>query len=110
MGVAFAHSVMALRSLSRGLSKVDVNVKKINDDLTNNWVVVSEAIQTVLRREGYAQPYELIKEATRGKDVHSEESMLLMIDSIPNISDDLRNELKKITPHNFIGVLPSYNF
>lgn len=110
VGVAFSHSILALLSLSRGISKLDTNLAKIESDLENNWVVVSEAIQTILRREGYPEPYELIKEATRGKDVGSQKSMLDMINNIPNISDNLRDELRAITPFNFIGVLPKDPF
>lgn len=103
VGVPIAHSFLALNSLRKGLGKLVLNEPKIADDLERNWAVVSEAIQTVLRREGYPQPYEALKELTRGKGGINQQSMHLFIDGL-NISQEIKDELKKITPQNYTGV------
>jgi len=103
IGVPFAHSVLALKSLNRGLNKLIVNEKAIQADLERNWAVVAEAIQTVLRRENYPNPYEALKALTRGADEINRERIHAFIDEL-DVKDALKKELKKITPHNYTGV------
>lgn len=105
IGVPFAHIILALKSIEKGLDKLVLNDEKIYNDLDNNWVVVAEAIQTVLRRENYPQPYEALKELTRGKNGINKQSMHEFIDGL-KISATLKKELKKISPHNYIGTNP----
>ncbi|MDR0205699.1 MAG: adenylosuccinate lyase [Bacteroidales bacterium] len=102
IGVPFAHSFVALKSLQRGIQKLEVNREKLNEDLENNWAVVSEAIQTILRRESYPQPYEALKTATRGKRI-TKEAIFDFIDNL-DVSNEIINELKQITPQNYVGV------
>jgi adenylosuccinate lyase len=84
-----------------------LNAPKLEADLEANWAVVAEAIQTVLRREGYPQPYEALKALTRGKGGINKDSMHAFIDGL-DVSDEIRKELKAITPHNYTGV--SFNY
>lgn len=105
IGVPFAHIILALKSIEKGLGKLVLNDEKIYNDLDNNWAVVAEAIQTVLRRENYPQPYEALKALTRGKNGINKQSMHEFIDSL-KISASLKKELKKITPHNYVGINP----
>lgn len=102
VGVAFAHSLLAILSLQKGLDKLQVNRKKIASDLDNNWAVVAEAIQTILRREGYPQPYEKLKELTRGKQGITAESIAGFIETL-EINESVRAELRNISPSNFTG-------
>lgn len=102
IGVPIAHSIIAYQSLQKGLSKVIVNEAKIAADLEANWAVVAEAIQTILRREGYPKPYEALKDLTRTNTVINEESMASFIDKL-NVSDAVKAELKAITPSNYVG-------
>ena len=104
MGVPFAHTIIALRSIEKGLGKLVLNKEKISQDLDNNWAVVAEAIQTVLRRENYLQPYEALKELTRKGDTITAKTIHNFIDTL-KISSDLKKELKKITPHTYSGAL-----
>lgn len=101
IGVAFAHSLVAYEYLLAGLDKIEVNRKKILEDLDAHPEVIAEAIQTILRREGEKFPYEKLKELTRGKKV-SLEDLRKFIDTLP-VSAKTKNELKKITPRNYIG-------
>jgi len=103
VGVPIGHALIAFKSVLKGLSKVELNPIKIADDLDNNWAVVSEAIQNILRREGYPKPYEALKALTRGKEKIDQESMHLFIDGL-TLTDELKVELKAITPFNYIGV------
>lgn len=103
VGVPIGHSVLALASLIKGLNKLLINEDKIKEDLENNWAVVAEAIQTVLRREGYPKPYEALKELTRTNEKITAESIASFIETL-NVSDDIKAELKQITPFNFTGV------
>jgi len=103
VGVPVAHSLLALRSISKGLNKLLLNKEKIHQDLDNNWAVVSEAIQTILRRENYPQPYEALKQLTRGNASITKESIHQFIDTL-NVPARVKKELKKITPHNYTGV------
>jgi adenylosuccinate lyase len=104
IGVPLAHSVIAFRSLLRGLDKIVLNRKKLNEDLEKNWAVVSEAIQTILRREGYPDPYEALKELTRGKEGINKKSLHGFIDGL-KISKKVKDELKGITPFNYTGII-----
>merc|ERR1712137_82865 len=105
VGVPIAHSVLAYTYLNNGLGKVDLNTSRLEKDLSEHWIVVSEAIQTVLRREGYPNPYEIIKKHTRGHEVN--EDTIKKIISELEVSQEIKNELAAITPFNFIGVLPA---
>jgi adenylosuccinate lyase len=103
IGVPLAHTFIAFKSLIKGLNKLIINKAAINNDLENNWAVVSEAIQTILRREGYEKPYEALKELTR-KNIHiTKESIQDFIKTL-NINDEVKEELRKITPFNYTGV------
>lgn len=103
IGVPMSHSFLALRSLEKGIGKLLLNEEKLKSDLDNNWAVVAEAIQTVLRREQFPQPYEALKELTRGKNGINKVTMHQFIDGL-KIPVKLKKELKAITPHNYTGV------
>lgn len=103
IGVPFAHTLIAFRSLEKGLEKLVVNHEKIHDDLDHNWAVVAEAIQTVLRRENFPQPYEALKKLTRGNQQIDKKAMHQFIDGL-KIKDEIKKELKKISPHNYTGM------
>ena len=103
IGVPFAHTILAMKSIEKGLDKLVLNEEKLKLDLENNWAVVAEAIQTVLRRENYPKPYEALKDLTRGKSVINKQSIHQFIDGL-KISAALKKELKKITPHNYTGI------
>ncbi len=103
VGVPISHSFLALRSLEKGLNKLLLNKDKMKQDLEQNWAVVAEAIQTVLRRENYPQPYEALKALTRGKAGINKEDIHQFIDGL-KITAKLKKELKQITPHNYVGV------
>lgn len=102
IGVPIAHSYLAFLSLQKGLSKINANEKVIHADLDNNWAVVAEAIQTVLRREGYPQPYEALKALTRTNDGITEKSIRAFIQEL-KVSDSVKIELSEITPFNYTG-------
>ena len=102
IGVPFAHTIIALQSLEKGILKLEINSEAINKDLEENWAVVSEGIQTILRREGFEKPYELLKSFSRGKGQLSKEDFILFIDQL-EISEELKAELHQITPYNYIG-------
>ena len=103
IGVPFAHTILALKSIEKGLGKLVLNPEKLWLDLENNWAVVAEAIQTILRRENYPKPYEALKELTRGNAGITKQSIHAFIDGL-KITAALKKELKKITPHNYTGV------
>ena len=103
VGVPMAHSMLALRSLDKGLSKLLLNKDKLKSDLEDNWAVVAEAIQTVLRRENYPQPYEALKALTRGKAGINKQDIHKFIDTL-KVNAKVKKELKAITPHNYTGV------
>ena len=107
IGVPVAHSLLAIASIEKGLDKLILNVPKLHEDLENNWAVVAEAVQTVLRREQYPNPYEALKNLTRGASGITRESMHAFIDGL-DIKDSLKKELKAITPHNYTGVVGEY--
>ncbi len=105
IGVPFAHSMIAYKSLLKGLNKLLLNEEKIKNDLEDNWVVVAEAIQTILRREGYPNPYETLKDMTRTGQKITINSIHHFIDKL-EISEIVKDELRKITPHNYTGINP----
>jgi len=107
IGVPFAHTILAFKSIETGLGKLVLNDEKIFADLDNNWAVVSEAIQTVLRRENYPKPYEALKDLTRGKDGITQKTLHQFIDKL-KVSPSIKKELKKISPHNYVGVNPEF--
>jgi adenylosuccinate lyase len=103
LGVPVAHTLVAFRSIEKGLSKLLLNDAKIYSDLDANWAVVAEAIQTILRREKYPNPYEALKELTRGKQKIDQKTLHQFIDKL-TITAAVKKELKKITPHNYTGI------
>ncbi len=103
IGVPLSHSLIGFKSLQKGLEKLLINKEAIDRDLEKNWAVVAEAIQTVLRREGFPKPYEALKDLTRTNTTINEEAIHSFIDGL-NVSDDLKTELKKISPFNYTGV------
>ncbi len=102
IGVPLAHSFLALQSLEKGLAKIHANEQIIKADLEANWAVVAEAIQTILRREGYPQPYEALKALTRTNDIIDEKAIKAFIDQL-DVTDNLKKELNQITPYNYLG-------
>jgi adenylosuccinate lyase len=104
LGVPLAHSMIAYRSLLRGLAKLLLNEDALKRDLENNWAVVAEALQTILRREGYPEPYEALKALTR---THKEIDAAAIADFIAglDVSDDIKTELSAVTPHNYTGII-----
>lgn len=107
IGVPVAHITIALKSLEKGLGKLVLNEPKLKEDLDNNWAVVAEAIQTVLRRENYPNPYEALKDLTRGNHKIDKKAIHDFISAL-KISAALKKELKAITPANYVGVNPTY--
>jgi len=103
IGVPFAHTMIAFRSIEKGLGKLLINDSKIHEDLENNWAVVAEAIQTILRRENYPNPYEALKDLTRGNNKIDKKAIQQFIDGL-KIKDEIKKELKKITPQNYTGI------
>ena len=103
IGVPFGHTLISFESLLKGLKKIYVNEVKINKDVEDNWIVVSEAIQTILRREGYSNPYEIMKELTRSNERINKNSLHEFIDKL-DIDDNIKNELKQISPYNYTGI------
>ena len=102
IGVPFSHTVVAYRSLLKGLGKLQLNKDAIDNDLQNNWAVVAEAIQNILRREGYSKPYEILKDLTRKSEKISEKEVQNFIKQL-DVTDKIKEELKKITPFNYTG-------
>jgi adenylosuccinate lyase len=107
IGVPIGHITIAINSIEKGLGKLILNEVKINEDLENNWAVVAEAIQTILRREQYPNPYEALKDLTRGNSKIDKKSMHKFIDGL-KVTVALKKELKKITPQNYTGVTAEY--
>ncbi len=103
LGVPFAHTLIAIESTLKGLGKLIVNEEAIRADLDDNWAVVAEAIQTILRREGYPKPYETLKALTRTNTHIDEKAIKDFIAGLQGISEDVRAELNAITPANYIG-------
>lgn len=110
LGVPFAHTIISFKSLQRGIGKLTLNITKINSDLEDNWPVVSEALQTILRRENFPKPYEALKELTRvGKDHGkiTKETFVNFIDTL-NVDERVKTELKTVTPFTYIGKVPPF--
>lgn len=103
IGVPVAHTLIAFKSTLKGLGKLLLNEEKIKSDLENNWPVVAEAIQTILRREGYPNPYEALKELTRTNTSVNAETIAVFVENL-NVSEAVKNELKSITPSNYTGI------
>jgi adenylosuccinate lyase len=102
VGVPVAHTQISVKSLIKGIDKLILNEEKIQADLENNWAVVAEAIQTILRREGFPKPYETLKELTR-KNTHIDgKAISSFIDGL-NVTVKVKAELKKITPSTYTG-------
>ena len=103
IGVPLAHTILSFQSTLKGLNKLLLNEEKIAQDLENNWAVVAEAIQTILRREGYPNPYEALKGLTRTNEKINAESISNFIDTL-EVSDEIKKELKAISPSSFTGI------
>ena len=103
IGVPVAHTILAIKSTEKGIGKLVLNESKLKADLDNNWAVVAEAIQTILRKENYPNPYEALKELTRGKHAIDKKSIHKFISSL-KISAAVKKELKAITPFNYTGI------
>jgi len=103
IGMPFAHILISFESLKKGMSKLLLNEDKLKQDLEKNWIVVAEAIQTILRRENYPKPYEALKELTRTNDAITKDTIHNFIDGL-NVSDDVKLELKAISPFNYTGI------
>ena len=103
IGVPFGHTLLAFKSTAKGLNKLLLNEDRLKVDLENNWAVVAEAIQTVLRREGYPQPYEALKGLTRTNASITQQSILEFIDGL-DVGEDIKKELKAISPSNYTGI------
>jgi len=103
IGMPLAHGLIALKSTTKGLNKLLLNSQRISKDLDDNWAVVAEAIQTILRREGYPEPYEALKVLTRTNEAINEDSIKKFINKL-NVSERIKTELNSINPHNYTGV------
>ncbi len=103
IGVPLAHTVIAMKSLQKGMGKLIINEDKMREDLNQNWAVVTEAIQTILRREGYPKPYEALKDLTRCNKIISREIIHTFIDSL-DLDKDVIEEMKRISPENYTGI------
>lgn len=103
IGMPYAHILIAFESIKKGIGKLLLNKEKIDADLENNWIVIAEAIQTVLRRENYPNPYEALKSLTRTNEKITHNTFISFIDGL-NVSDKVKAELKKITPFNYTGL------
>lgn len=103
IGVPLGHTVIALQSLKKGLGKIELNEDALHADLEDNWAVVAEGIQTVLRREAYPQPYEALKALTRTNAQITETTIKAFIDEL-DVSEDIKEELRQITPFNYTGI------
>ncbi len=104
IGVPMAHSLIAIHSVTRGLDKLKINEAKLSEDLDNNWAVVAEAYQSILRREGISKPYELLKDFTRGRESVTREDMHAFIKTLP-VNESLKQEMLDITPENYTGLV-----
>jgi len=102
IGVPLAHTFIALKSLEKGINKLELNQSAIDKDLDDNWAVVAEAIQTILRREGYPNPYEALKALTRKNEKITKETLVNFINTL-DVKETVRQELRRITPFNYTG-------
>ena len=103
VGVPFGHAVIAIESTLKGLRKLILNEEKLHADLDDTWAVVAEAIQTILRREGYPHPYEALKALTRTNEKMTERTIHDFVQTL-NVSDGVKAELMAVTPHNYTGI------
>jgi len=103
IGVPIAHTLLALQSIQKGMKKIAVNQSRMKEDLDGNWAVLAEAIQTILRREGVANPYELLKELNRGKEQVTKEDLHSFIDKL-DVPEKLKVEMKKLQPDTYTGI------
>lgn len=103
IGVPFAHSLIAYDSLKKGLKKLEVNKTKIDDDLNNHWEIIAEGIQTILRRYGYPNPYDALKQFTRGKSGLKKEDFINFIGSL-NVNDEIKEKLLALSPQTYCGI------
>ena len=103
IGVPIGHTIIAFDATLKGLNKLLLNQSKFAEDLEKNWAVVAEAIQTILRRESYPNPYEALKGLTRTNEIMNKESIHNFIKSL-DVSDDIKKELLQITPQNYVGI------
>ena len=102
VGMPIAHSIIGFKSILKGLGKLILNETKLEEDLEDNWAVVAEALQTILRRESYPNPYETLKQLTRTGSAISRETIAEFIETL-NVSEDVKEEMRAITPHNYTG-------
>jgi adenylosuccinate lyase len=107
IGVPLAHAIISYTSILKGLNKLILNENALHKDLEANWAVVAEAIQTILRREGYPRPYEALKDLTRTNHQITRESLLNFINDL-GVSEEVKQELISITPHNYTGITPNF--
>ena len=103
IGVPIAHTMIALSSLEKGLNKLILNEQQLYNDLENNWAVVAEAIQTILRSIGYPNPYETLKQLTRTNTKVNAQTIADFVDTL-DVDDDIKERLRNITPHNYVGL------
>ena len=102
LGVPMGHTIIAFKSILKGLGKLMLNEGKLFDDLEDNWMVIAEGIQVILRREAYPEPYEALKALTRGRVVVGREELHEFVDGLA-VGDEVKEELKRLTPHNYVG-------
>ena len=102
IGVPFAHTIVAMKAILRGLDKLLLNEQALYDDLEQNWIVIAEAIQTILRRENYPHPYDALKNLTRGKEKISKIDMMDFIDNL-DVHENVKEELRQLSPHTYYG-------
>lgn len=102
VGMPIAHSIIGFKSILKGLGKLILNEPKLEEDLEDNWAVVAEALQTILRRESYPNPYETLKQLTRTGSAISRETIAEFIETL-NVSEEVKEEMRRITPHNYTG-------
>jgi adenylosuccinate lyase len=107
IGLPFAHTILSFKSIEKGLNKLVLNADKIYNDLENNWAVVTEAIQTILRREQYPNPYEALKDLSRGNSGITKKTLHQFINKL-DVSAAVKKELKNVTPHNYTGIHPKF--
>ena len=102
IGIPLSHTKIAIDSILKGISKLDINKNVIKKDLDDNWIIISEAIQTILRREGIEKPYELLKDLTRGNEHITKESISKFIKEL-SVDDKVKQELLSVSPNNYLG-------
>lgn len=107
LGVPMAHTLIAFKSLAKGLNKLIINEMSIKNDLQHNWAVITEGIQTILRREGYPQPYEALKALTQNHSIIDQQAIAEFVDAL-DVPQNIKDELKKISPENYTGIYDMY--